>query len=360
MRKAILPVFLLLIAANLQALDMSSGKIRLSLYRDTGRYSIYYESSSGLYVPLFYATDPRTSVLILRVGGAFYRMGDSRDFQTSVEQGPSGGTITWTSAQLTVKEVFSFAASNGATEADGVRIAIVITNKSGKALSVGARMIIDTYLGEQDHIPFKTPTGTTISSEAEYLAPQLPAYWLSPKNPEDTVALECVTTGSGVTEPSRIVFANWKRLYDTDWNFSVQPGRAFNLLPYSINDSAVSMYYDPQMLQAGASRTINLLLGQYDPKGWPGAGQAEAGGTTSSTTSPQMEASHPSAAAAEVQAPPANTRAAVESDLKSVQESLDQINSLLSGRTQPSQSNIQALSKALDKLESSRNNYTGK
>lgn len=367
MRKAWLAALLFLIAGTLGALDLSSGKIRLGLYPDTGRFSVYFEKSSGLYVPLFSATDPRTSVLVLRVGDSYYRMGDSREFTTSVQKTAGGGTITWTSAELTVKEEFSFATSNGSTAADGVRIAIVIVNHSKRSLSVGAKVLIDTYLGEASHIHFTLPSGSDIASETQFLAPKVPAFWLSPQDRQDTIALQCVTTGSGVTSPNRIVFANWKRLYDTDWAFTVVAGRAFNLLPYSINDDAVAMYYDPETLQPGTSRAIHLLLGEYAPAGWagpgaspaPGAARVELPGATTSPA-PRPGSPHTSTSSSEASVPPATTRAAVESDLTSVQDTLDQIDGLLSGRTRPTQADIQALSKVLDKLAGRKNNYAGK
>jgi hypothetical protein len=46
------------------------------------------------------------------------------------------------------------------------------------------------------------------------------------------------------------------------------PGRNFNYLPYSINDSAVSYTFDPQPLARSASRDYVILLAMIDEDGF--------------------------------------------------------------------------------------------
>jgi hypothetical protein len=87
-------------------------------------------------------------------------------------------------------------------------------------------------------------------------------YWLSPSaDAPAEVGLVCITEGSTVTPPDKIVFANWKRLSDASWDYKTSSSRNFNLMPYSINDSAVCMYYDPVDIPASGSREIVLVLG---------------------------------------------------------------------------------------------------
>ena len=59
-----------------------------------------------------------------------------------------------------------------------------------------------------------------------------------------------------VTSPDKVIFSNWKRLDESGWTLNVKDGRNFNLLPYSINDSAVSHYYEPIRIPQGGKPQV--------------------------------------------------------------------------------------------------------
>ncbi|HUZ17990.1 MAG TPA: hypothetical protein VMV68_06365 [Spirochaetia bacterium] len=366
-RSALVLLLLGTLAVTAHAIDLSAGQLRLTLYESTGRFSLSTLTPGGAVVPLFYAQDPRTTVLSVRVGDEVYRMGDSQHFKTSVKQLGAGAQITWTSGDLTVTERFDLVTSVGANAPDGLRIAITLSNISSGPLSVGARYVLDTYLGEQSRIHFMTDSGQTVTTEMAYDSSQMPAYWLSPKDSAKSIAFEVVTKGQGVTTPDRLVFSNWKRLNDSEWEVSVEPGRAFNLLPYSINDSAAALFYNPETLAAGATRTINMLMGDYAPAGWPST--QSAGGAVSSAVSQLLgaasQSSSPAQGAPQATGSPgsastasaASPRSAVEADLSTVQNTVSQIDKMLSGSASYTQSDIDALTQALDKLSSRKNSY---
>jgi hypothetical protein len=72
----------------------------------------------------------------------------------------------------------------------------------------------------------------------------------------------------GIEKPDSIVFANWKRLNESSWSYDVNASRSFSNPPYSINDSAIALYFDPEALQPGDERLINLVFGSYDQAGY--------------------------------------------------------------------------------------------
>ena len=370
-RITVLTAALLMTAsASVFALEITKGNMRIDLTENTGRFSAYYKTPKGDWTPLFYAQDSRTTVLGVLVGNDFYRMGDSSRLRDKVSKTASGGEIAWTSDQFSVSEEFAFKTSLGASEADGLLITIKITNNSNSSLKVGARYLIDTYLGEQNRIEFVTPGASSMSHETEFSGSQVPKYWASPNDKKMSVALEAVLRGSGVTTPDRVVFANWKRLNDSGWDFTSDASRNFNLLPYSINDSAVAMYYDAADLAPGATRTITMLLGQYSSAGWgevvPAAAQASTTPQGSTTTpnaavtqlldqASSTPAAAPSQSTASSSSPQASTRSLVETDLKTVNGVLDQIQSMLASPQGVSQSDIDGLRQVLDKLNAKKN-----
>lgn len=350
---------LLLFGTRAFALEITSGKIRIDLAESSGRFIAYERTSANDWTPLFYAQDPRTTVLEVRAGQDVYRMGDSSHFKQKVEKTQSGGQISWTSNRLSVTESFRFMTSAGAAQADGFLITISLANRSTDPLSLGARYLLDTSLGEQSRIEFVTPSDGSMSNETQFQGSGVPAYWASPLDRHMTVALEQLLRAPGVTLPDRVVFANWKRLNDSRWDYTVDTSRNFNMLPYSINDSAVAVYYDPQTVQPGATRTITMLMGQYSSAGWA---QPSTASKAPAPTQPspavtqlldQLGSAFPAAqpgGAAPAGSTSAATRSSVVTDLKTVDSALQEIQKMLDAPGTASQSNLDVLRQVLDKL----------
>lgn len=360
---------LIAVVGSASGLELTNGRMRLVLFDSTDRFSAFYKSAAGEWTPLFYSQDPRTTVLEVKAGNTVYRMGDTSRFQGAVTKTPNGGQIAWTSSELGVSESFSFATSANASEADGVRITIQVTNLSSNPVKIGMRYLIDTYLGEQNRIEFMTPSQGSMTNETQFTGAQVPAYWISPNDSKMSVALEDVMRGAGVTPPDRVIFANWKRLNDSQWSYTYDPSRNFNLLPYSINDSAVALYYDPTDVEPGASRTVTMLLGQYSPGGW-GAQPAQASTASSSAATPAvtqlLEQASSTPGTSQTSSAPSggvsttSPHAAINSDLKTVNGVLQQIQQMLASPGSVSQSDIDVLRQVLDKLNARKSQDEGR
>lgn len=268
-RAATLLVLLLAAAFQAQALDVSQGKIKLSLLEGTGRFSVSYLTAARSYVPLFSQQDPRTTMLSVVFGNRIFRMGDAAEFSETVERTPNGARFLWRSDFVTVTESLSFVASAGAPAADGIRMDLTLRNTAHDDTTAGVRFLIDTYLGETGRTPFTTDTGRVIKVETTLSGRSLPRYWVSPREGDaEQLGLQCMVTQEGITQPDRIVFANWKRLADAPWGYDTSSTRDFSLLPYSKNDSAVAQYYDPRPLPQGSQFTVTLVFGKYNPAGF--------------------------------------------------------------------------------------------
>jgi hypothetical protein len=253
--------------ASVYALDVSDGRIKLVLHQDMGRFSLYYlaDPEKKKYISLFVDQDIRTSYLSLLIDNKVVRIGESPQFKEKIEKNDSGATRTWTSDSLDVTEDFRFAAS-GRQGTDGIKIQLTIRNTSSDKTSVGVRYVFDTYLGERTGVHFMTDKADKMEYETSYDRDNMIQYWISPQEPYKEpvkIGLKMVTKGSDVTTPDKIVFANWKRLSDAAWSYSPPSDRTFSVRPYSINDSAVSVYYNPQTLEKGASMDVVLLLSYY-------------------------------------------------------------------------------------------------
>lgn len=255
-------LLVVLAVAQLQALELKEGRMKLVLHEAYGRFSLEYlaDVSKGRYVPLFVDTDPRTTMLSVLVGNTVYRMGDSSQFTQELFRTSKSAGFLWESSALTVRQEFFFIRSQGSLLSDGIGMTVTVTNKTEGSRAIGVRYLFDTYLGEKQRTHFLTDIHPILSSETE-LAGRTISYLVSQDPGAKNEGFKIMTRTEGVTVPDRVVFGNWKRLSDTPWEYGVSEGRSFSLLPYSINDSAVALYYNPTPLGAGAGRTVTLYIG---------------------------------------------------------------------------------------------------
>ncbi len=376
-----LAALMLAVLGRVSALEVSSGTLRLVLHQGISRFSLY---SDG--VPLFVDQDPRTSGLAVMVENKVYRLGETSEFRQKAEVFPQGGRFTWTSPRLTVTESFSLA------EPSSLVITITATNTGERDLRIGFRLFLDTYLGEESYPHFQTDLQAEINGESTLLRENMPRYWLSSSfRSRKPAGLLCLLKGAEarepITEPDRVVFANWKRMSEAGWSYETSPGRSFSDLPYSINDSAVFQYYDPQLVARDGSRTVVIVL-RAAKAGLPDlelqtpqpaqqasatpseAASPEAGETPGEAPSP-APAETPSAApivasgAAPSEAPSAEPSAvpseilSLRADLKALDNLLQELEKKLSARAAFSEEELKVMEQVLADLKN-RLEKTGK
>ena len=256
MKKTFLLLVVLFTAFSAFSAEFIDGRIKLVLNPNTGRFSLYYMNDLAReeFTPLFTDQDPRTSFLSLMINNRTYKMGETSLFKTTLGGTPSSPSLIFESSFAVVVQNFSFIKTGSSPMTNGVLITITVTNKSEQTINAGLRLLIDTDLGEKNSAHFYI-NQSQINNETLIERTSSENYWVS-KNSK--VAL----MGSilGENRPDSIHFANWKRLNDAPWKINHMPGRNFNLLPYSIGDSAVCYYYESAPLPKGSTRTASLTL----------------------------------------------------------------------------------------------------
>ena len=283
MKKIIITLItVIILTTNLTALELKEGRMKLVLHENSGRISLFYQDKlvSNEYTSLLLKQDPRTSGIVLIVNNKTQRLGDTFEYEQTLSENRSGAEFNWLSKKLNITESFSFVTSPGNSISDGVKIDITIENISEETLSVGLKYLFDTWLGEdnRDKVHFYTSDNAEIKSET-VLAGMLPDYWISSKGFNTDIGLLAMLDNSVVTQPDKVVFANWKRLDESGWTLNTKNDRNFNLLPYSINDSAVSHYYNPIRLPKGSKRIITLVLGNISKSGFSTTRKTSDGST---------------------------------------------------------------------------------
>jgi hypothetical protein len=261
--------FVLFLAASFRSLgaaEYTDGRIKLVLHESTGRFSLYYLTDllKERYEPLFVDQDPRTSFITVMAGDRTYRLGETSSFRVRLNTASNPGFI-FESSFLSVVQEFSFIRTAGSSLTNGVRMNIRIENRGEQQLMAGLRFLLDTNLGEGRSVPHFITDSRSFTAEALVDGGNSDRWWVS-RN--DRLGVMGNIFVGGITRPDLVHFANWKRLNDIPWKTAYARGRNFNLLPYSIEDSAVCYYFDPVPLSGGEGRTVSVLLAAEDENGF--------------------------------------------------------------------------------------------
>ncbi len=203
--------------------------------------------------------------LTVAVDGTFYATSRNPRNEVSLdaylEAGPTvigdAITVSWLLPEgVRVTQTFTL-------EDNGTAIEVGLENVGDASRIAGARLHVDTMLGDNDGAPIYIPGDGLLSTEASYEGDRLDfRYWQAYNRIEDPsiVAWGALDPARGMTYPTRVAVANWKQsntgdawAYDTDASVSI------------LGDSALLLYYAQEPLGAGESRTIAAAVGSERP-----------------------------------------------------------------------------------------------
>jgi hypothetical protein len=345
MKKRALAIFLLSLLAivDAAALEVKEGLVKIVVDETTARLSLYrlIDIPKGVYEPLLFAKDPRTSFATLSLDGLQYRLGDASDYRFSVSRTNSGVLVEFRSVRCVIKENLDFIKSEGAALADGLKISYSLENVSQKDESLGLRLLLDTWLAEKSGLHFRTDIKTRINIETS-LDTFSEDSWIS--TPGDRADFMVLLKGAGIDRPDRVLLSNWKRLSDEPWGFEAASSRNFTLLPYSVNDSAIALYWQPALVKKGESRHITAVIGAFNAKGYP-------------IQTAETDATAALFASAVLSDPKADPSVAMSSDLVAVRDLISRIDLSIASGKAPSPQELAAWQKILDRLEEREKGY---
>ena len=336
MKKPLFVLALIALSSLVWSLEIREGRLKLLVHESSGRFSLYYltDIQKDRYEPLFVDKDPRTTFVSVLIDDRAQRLGDSAVYRTRVERTDDGARIVFESSVLTVTQSFSFARSSGTVLADILRMDLSASNKSDRELAVALRFVLDTNLAEKKSAHFGT-NQRAIDSELS-IQPKTDAdSWWTTEG--DRLGFMGSISAAGARAPDSLHFANWKRLNDASWKSSVAKGRNFNLLPYSINDSAVSYYFDAAPLPRGRERVETIYLGVANQDGFAGLGASGE----ASELSRLMQKSIEDAGSAEL---------TLQTDLVTVRDLLSRVDALLASEA-PTDDELAALEAIIARLK---------
>jgi hypothetical protein len=345
-------LLMLFLSLSLSALEIKEGRIKLVLHENLGKVTAYYLTDIGknTFTPLFFSQDPSTTSLSILLDNKVYRMGESSAFRQTIERTDRGAKFVWKSSSFVVTEEFSFINSSNSPITNGFVIKVTAENISESAISAEVRYIIDTYLGEDSGVHFRTDSIDRVSGETSFTKYTLPAYILSPAASDRFNGLQIMTDTSGITLPDKLVLANWKRLNDSTWGYNTRSTRNFNYSPYSFNDSGVAMYYNLGSIRKSGKKEIVIAMGGYTETGF-----SVKDFETKSEIADVYDKSLDS-----VSSQTDDVDLSVQTDLLTINELLARINKQLKSEIETSQDELEIMSKVIEELEKRKARYDAK
>jgi hypothetical protein len=252
--------------ADLRAAEYVDGRIKLVIDEKNARFSLYYmtDVEKRVFEPLFWDKDKRTSFISAFINDKEYKMGSNSEFKTIMRGEKNKPVMAFEAEFLSVTAAFSFIRTASSGVSNGVRIDIGIESWSPKKIYAGARLLIDTFLGEKNAPSFRTDL-RPIESETVIDKTSPDQYWVSR---EDKYGLMGSVFVEGTEGPDFLHFANWKRLNGSRFKVDYVPGRNFNATRFSIKDAAVCYFLDVKPMERWERRVMTVLLAAEDNYGF--------------------------------------------------------------------------------------------
>lgn len=236
--------------------DYDTGRILLST--TGGREDVQGEEKKNL---LFYDEPPSSYTVVFADGDAFVFGEETGQFVKRPVREGNRIEAVWENKFVEVSQYIELIRREATTDEDGVLITYTVENKRTVEVDTGLQILFDTYLGEDVENHFELPGNQSVRYETVYEGVELPHYWLSHAGKEGPICLRGVLYGDLVTPPDKLIFANYRALSEELFDYSVRRKKGFDLLPYSRDDSAVALLFEPTALEPNKSKEFSAIIG---------------------------------------------------------------------------------------------------
>lgn len=238
------------------------------------------------YKRLTYSASGEFNNTIIRIDEYEYQFGDRANTRVWIERkkdlsGERGAESTMEFVPEKVQVTQHVEIVRGPTgNLDTCLIYYTVKNHSEKKRQVGVRILLDTYIGANDGVPFTIPGEKGfVTTMREFDAKQVPPYIEAIEKPNDADDPGTVVrlTLKGVSVPhlpleevQRVLICRSPRLPRVKWQWNVQP---MGTKKEAERDSCVAVYWDYLEMNPGDERHLGITYGLSDV----GLGEGEAG-----------------------------------------------------------------------------------
>lgn len=199
---------------------------------------------------------------IIKIDDQYYKFGDaSGKMLTRMIQADKSEHV-WQIQNVEVKQEIRLSHSPYTVYPYNVNIKYWIKNIDSKPRKVGIRILVDSFLGLDDSIPFLIPEMQPVERELELNAVQVPdilCAWDNVSAPATRLLFNFV--GKEVCKPDFLMFGNRKRLAGVMWDLVPETGKGFRNTPVEPADTAVSMRWEPIVFKPGYANGVAFDFG---------------------------------------------------------------------------------------------------
>ncbi len=229
--------------------------------------------------PLLFIKDmPQTSFTTIRIDGEDYIYGNTYVspeggfLENPVTNGMSSNSI-WKIGDIAVAQRLELTDNISSSDVGNVKISYTIKNEGSIAKEVGARILLDMMLGDNDGCIVSLDGKKDISYEEKVSKKNIPLYWRctdAVDNPK--VVAYGFVKGWGNVEPDSMTIAHWSALSGTKWDYIINPERNIgsSLNDYKSADSAAALYWEPKVLSPGETMLVETFYGLGNVNGSDG------------------------------------------------------------------------------------------
>ncbi|HEY7329196.1 MAG TPA: hypothetical protein VH592_16250 [Gemmataceae bacterium] len=161
---------------------------------------------------------------------------------------------------------------------DTCLVRYLLENRDALPHRVGIRFMLDTFIGGNDGVPFTIPGASGLcDTKMSFSSPNLVPDFIQALEKDDlrnpgTVAYLQFRIGNNIESPGRVLLGGWPNLelrkrgirsaqaQLTGWEVPFISMKE-QIGPSEADDSAVTMYWNEQMLEVGASRVVGFTYG---------------------------------------------------------------------------------------------------
>jgi hypothetical protein len=208
-----------------------------------------------------------TTFTTVRIDGTDYRFEEQRMKRMKADDGTLVCEAKMGKTGIVVTQTLK---PEDAKDPIKTRIGYLIRNSSKKVHQVGIRLMLDTWAGKNDGVPFLLPTGETqqhYRSEVEF-TPTVSVMWQiydteRGRGGASEPGLQNILVGKDLVPPDRVALANWPNAVNSVWDYAVSSDRRIT------GDSAVLLWWHPAEIKPAATQTIATELGAFADKREP-------------------------------------------------------------------------------------------
>ncbi|MDZ4725678.1 MAG: hypothetical protein SH817_05955 [Leptospira sp.] len=142
---------------------------------------------------------------------------------------------------------------------DGFKFQLTAVNEGKNSLYIGFRLLLDTWAGRSDGVPFILPglsqgIDSIYTHEVKFSPASSPSWETFDPDEPRSGFLRTSLLGDSLDPPNRVALVNWGLAFISDWEYEVDKENPV------VGDSAVLSWWDPTLVASKEDKNASILF----------------------------------------------------------------------------------------------------